>query len=162
MTRNASSSLGTLLCLWISLGLTTAAAQTSPRAPEINGVYDCSAPGFFRGKLIFLSAGRWLKSARFDPPALKMPWASENTRLYSNRRLFRDLGLRGTFSVVKDRVILYPLEREVETYRSGYSYLPLPLEQQFQIDPASGNLVEIPWWAVSFRSHLTCTRDGFF
>lgn len=166
MTMNFRSSLGRLLFLWISLGL-TATGQT-PHI-QLSGAYDCSAPGFAKQKLIFLSGGRWVKSPLFDPAAFKMRWISEQTRSYGGTMLLRQrehgrrgLGLRGSFHVEKDHVTLYPLPSE-RMHMGPQSFFDDEVftEQQFRIDPASGNLIEMPFLG-NFRSRLTCTRDGFF
>ena len=162
MTRHFRFSLGILLFLWIGLGV-AAPGQALPPPAELSGAYDCSTPGFAKQKLIFLSAGRWVKGPRFDPAAFKMLRVSEKTLSFRGRVLFRERGpgLRGKFRIERDRVVLYPLPSGAEHF-GLQSYFDEEFwdVQQFRIDPATGNLIEVPLF--SFRPPLTCTRDGFF
>jgi len=164
---NVNATLGILSLLWIGSCL-AATGQTSTPPAEISRAYDCSAHGFAKGKLIFLPGGRWMKGAQFDAAAS----ALEPQVVGSKRRLFVDgtirrrmsffrwgPGLRGRFRVEGDRVVLfYPGVTHAALQSFFNDNEPDPL--QFRIDPASGNLIEVPFG--SFRRLMTCTRDGFF
>jgi len=138
-----------------------ATAQKPFQPTEIIGPYNCSAPGFTKQKLFFLSGNRWVKGPIFDPAAFKVRRVSEKTRSRSGIILprERDPGLRGTFRVEKDRLVLFHPGEIHSGLQSYFEFVRDPL--QFRIDPATGDLIEVRTLGV-FRPLLTCSPDGFF
>lgn len=161
MTRNYRSWLGTLLFLWLGLGL-TATTQTLPQPAEVIGPYNCSAPRVTKLKFIFLSKGRWVNGPIFNPAAFKMRWVPVTIRSYGSKMLLaaRDPAQSGEFRVEKDRVTLYPPRTRLGFLNQFDPDVSMAV-QQFRIDPVSGDLTEVRLLGA-FRPLLTCTRDGFF
>jgi hypothetical protein len=157
--------LGKLALLGISLGCATSSpAQTAVKLADIAGAYKCSSGSVTQQRLTLSPGGRWSKYPRFFfSPA----WLSSRRDPFhigsSPGKIMLlepdSLLLQGLFSREKDRVVLYPETRSWQGFFN--QFVPVSVVtavQQFRIDPASGNLIEVPFF---FRPPLICTRDGF-